>query len=103
MVILENFTKRIVQAGYVDGYFIELFPLFKHLPSVFAPWKKEAYEWAPQFTRLFDGLYGEVKEKVVGFFTGYSQTDGWLTSCSLKVKPARVFLPPWLRSRPSTT
>ncbi|RDX52873.1 cytochrome P450 [Lentinus brumalis] len=65
MVILENFTKRIVQAGYVDGYFIELFPLFKHLPSVFAPWKKEAYEWAPQFTRLFDGLYGEVKEKVL--------------------------------------
>ncbi|KAI0700497.1 cytochrome P450 [Cerioporus squamosus] len=65
MVLLENFTHRIVRAGYVDGYLIELFPLLKHLPAVLAPWKREAYHWAPQFTRLFEGLYGAVKGKVL--------------------------------------
>ena len=69
MVLLENFTNRIVRAGHVDGYLIELFPSLQHLPGFLAPWKKQAYEWAPQFTELFSGLYGAVKERVVSVFS----------------------------------
>ena len=67
MHTLHNFTKKIVRAGYVDGYLVEFFPFVKHLPVPLAPWKKEAMEWAPRFSKLFSGLYGDVKTRVVCF------------------------------------
>ncbi|RPD59286.1 cytochrome P450 [Lentinus tigrinus ALCF2SS1-7] len=65
MATLENFLGKIVRAGYVDGFLIELFPSLMRIPALLAPWKKEAHEWAPQFTGLFEGLYAGVKEKVL--------------------------------------
>ncbi|THH30755.1 hypothetical protein EUX98_g3424 [Antrodiella citrinella] len=65
MQMLHNFTAKILRAGFVDGYLIEFFPFLEHLPSSLFSWKQEALEWGPKFSKLFTGLYGEVKTRVV--------------------------------------
>ncbi|EJF62600.1 cytochrome P450 [Dichomitus squalens LYAD-421 SS1] len=65
MHTLHNFTKKIVRAGYVDGYVVEFFPWVNALPASLAPWKREAAEWAPRFSKLFSGLYNDVKLRVL--------------------------------------
>ncbi|CDO71862.1 hypothetical protein BN946_scf184940.g9 [Trametes cinnabarina] len=65
MKLLHTFTRQIVQSGYVDGNLVEYLPFLRHIPSCLAPWKKAALDWAPKFTRLFESLYSQSRDRAV--------------------------------------
>ncbi|KAH9890551.1 cytochrome P450 [Cubamyces lactineus] len=63
--LLNTFTRKIVRAGYVDAYAVECMPFLRHIPTWLAPWKRDALEWAPRFTKLFENFYTQARDRAI--------------------------------------
>ena len=60
-----RFTKHILRAAYIDGHMVEYFPWLQHLPSWIARWKKDVERWSWEYSKMFQGFYGSVKQRAV--------------------------------------
>ena len=60
-----RFTKHILRTAYIDGHMVEYFPWLQHLPSWIARWKKDVERWSWEYSKMFQGFYGSVKQRAV--------------------------------------
>lgn len=45
---------------------VDIFPVMNYLPAWMAKWKSDALEWHERETKMFEGFYEDVEEKMVG-------------------------------------
>lgn len=63
---INNFVARLVHAALPGAHFVEFFTWMKYLPSWSARWKREAEAWHRKDSKMFEGLYQDVKARQVG-------------------------------------
>ncbi|EMD35209.1 hypothetical protein CERSUDRAFT_116679 [Gelatoporia subvermispora B] len=62
---VNEFVERIVKAAYPGAHLVEFFTWMRYLPSSIAKWKREAEEWFRRDSVMFEGLYNDVKKRVI--------------------------------------
>lgn len=62
---IAEFTERIIRVAFYVGPIVEYMPWLQHLPASIFPWKKEAMQYARQYTKMFGDLCQDVKARVV--------------------------------------
>lgn len=76
---VNDFVERIVRAAYPGAHLVEFFTWMRYLPLWMAKWKRDALEWYKKDSIMFEGLYDDVRQRVVSLTYGMS----YLFSASL--------------------
>ena len=66
---INRFIKRMATAAFPGTYLVDLFPSMLHLPRWMAPWRRHGELCYKQDTTFFQGLFIEVRDKVVSWLS----------------------------------
>lgn len=58
-------TDRLSNACIPGTSMVDIFPVMNYLPAWMAKWKSDALEWHERETKMFEGFYEDVEEKMV--------------------------------------
>lgn len=62
---VNEFVSRIARAVHPGAHLVEFFPWMIHLPRWAAKWKRDAQDWFQHDTKMFEGMFSAVEERVV--------------------------------------
>lgn len=62
---IKKFMDCLAHACAPGAHLAETFPAMLHIPAWLAKWKREGWEWFEYHNKMFDGLFGNVKRKMV--------------------------------------
>lgn len=61
---INAFLDQLMEGMSPGAHFVEFFPMMKSIPSSLARWKKRAVEGFVRYSRLFEGLFQDVEERI---------------------------------------
>ncbi|THH03981.1 hypothetical protein EW146_g10300 [Bondarzewia mesenterica] len=61
---VNDFVARVARAGLPGAHLVEFFPWMIYIPRSLAKWKREAQDWHVNDSRMLEGLFNEVRDRV---------------------------------------
>ncbi|KAF5365846.1 hypothetical protein D9757_012801 [Collybiopsis confluens] len=61
---INDFVSRLTRSALPGAHYVEFMPWLRHAPAWAAKWKRRAIEWNKMDSKMFVGLFNEVRDKL---------------------------------------
>lgn len=62
---LNDFGEVIAHSVFPGNYFVDFFPWMDYFPASIASWKRRAQEDFHKYSKVFQGMFSEVEDRIV--------------------------------------